>query len=139
MFVIVLIMSGIVGSLALINISLVTLAFGVIACFLTLLYALLVAPVLAVFIVLAGDRRKGKRLVPQAYYTYMASAKWTFHLILFMWRRLLGYLFKDDVAAQPHPGQAEQDDWADRYAAVLMLSATVVVDIVLIITLTNTL
>jgi hypothetical protein len=137
MFVIVLIMSGIVGSLALINISLVTFAFGFTAFSFTLLYALLVAPVLAVFIVLAGDRRKGRSLVRQAYYTNRASTEWTVHLIFYMWGRLWGYLFKDDLAAQPRLSQAEQADWADQYTAALMLIGTIVVDIVLIITLAN--
>jgi hypothetical protein len=96
LFTVVIFVSAIVGALVVSNVSLVTLIIGLIGFFFTFPYAVFVAPVLAVFYVLTGNRVKGESLIRQANDVAWRPWTWAGHLISFMWARLGDYLSEAD-------------------------------------------
>jgi hypothetical protein len=93
MFFVVLLISGAIGSVVLLNVSLITLAVGLVGFPFTFLYAITIAPVLAVFSVLTGHREEGEGIANDASKTALAPLSWALKLIAFMWVRLDHYLF----------------------------------------------
>jgi len=122
LFRVVLLMSAAIGSLVLLNVSLVTLIFSACLCVFTFLYAAVIAPVLAVFYVLTGKRSSGESLVREASKRAWAPFSWARPVIASMWARLFNYLSEDDTSGP-----------SDRFArdsAIVMLLVTAAADIV---------
>lgn len=159
LFSIVLLISGAIGSLVLLNVSLVTLIVSVFLWIFTFLYAVTVAPILAIFYVLTGNKARGESLIREANKFAWRPLSWARHLIAFMWIRLRNYLSEADsnepgqpTAASPHQsrisgsahsrtrgyGQVEgvtEMDRRDRDAANIMLVVTAIFDLAVTIVL----